>query len=102
MSPHPILLIGGSGAVGRWAARFLRDAHPDTPLLIGGRDLDKTRRVAAEVGHAEGVVVDLGADDLGLGERFGALPQSRITQVALPRGDGRSFRPALRRCLTRA
>lgn len=69
MSPDPILLIGGSGAVGRWTARFLRDAHPAVPLLIGGRDLAKAREVADEIGGAEGVVVDLAADDLGLGER---------------------------------
>ncbi|MFP5068094.1 FAD-dependent oxidoreductase [Pseudonocardia nantongensis] len=30
-------------------------------------------------------------DDLGLGERFAALPQSRISEVALPRGDGHSY-----------
>lgn len=69
MSPAPILLIGGSGVVGRWAARFLREAHPDLPLLIGGRDRAKADQVAAETGHAEGVVLDLAASDLGLGER---------------------------------
>ena len=69
MSPQPILLIGGSGVVGRWTARFLRDAHPDTPLLIGGRNLAKAEEAAAEVGGAEGVVIDLAANDLGLGER---------------------------------
>ena len=53
MSPHPILLIGGSGMVGRWAARSLREAHADAKLLIGGRDIDKARQVAAEVGNAE-------------------------------------------------
>lgn len=69
MPPSPILLIGGSGVVGRWAARFLREAHPDLPLLIGGRDHAKAEQVAAEIGHAEGVVLDLAASDLGLGER---------------------------------
>jgi len=37
MSPHPILLIGGSGVIGRSTARQLRAAYPDVPLLIGGR-----------------------------------------------------------------
>jgi uncharacterized protein YbjT (DUF2867 family) len=69
MSLAPILLIGGSGVVGRWAARFLRDAHPGTPLLIGGRNLAKAEEAAAEIGGAEGVALDLAADDLGLGER---------------------------------
>lgn len=69
MSPHPILLIGGSGVVGRHAARYLRDAHPDAPLLIGGRDWTKAHEVAAEIGGAEGAAIDLDADDLGLGDR---------------------------------
>jgi hypothetical protein len=56
MSPRPILLIGGSGVVGRWAARFLRDAHPETPILIGGRDRAKAEE-------------DLAADDLAIGDR---------------------------------
>lgn len=69
MFPHPILLIGGSGVVGRHTVRNLRAAHPDVPLLIGGRDLAKTKKAAAEIGNAEAVALDLAADDLGLGER---------------------------------
>ena len=69
MSTDPILLIGGSGFVGRETARSLRDAHPDAPLLIGGRDLAKAEEAAAEIGNAEGVALDLAADDLGLGGR---------------------------------
>jgi hypothetical protein len=76
MSPYPILLIGGSGVVGRWAARFLRDAHPNTPLLIGGRNLAKAKEAAAVLGNAEGVALDLADDDLGLGER-------RVSAVAV-------------------
>ena len=69
MSSDPILLMGGSGSIGRQTARSLRAAHPDVPLLIGGRDLAKTREAAAEIGQAEGVVLDPCADDLGLGKR---------------------------------
>lgn len=69
MSSDPILLMGGSGAIGRLTAKTLRGSHPDLPLLIGGRDLAKCQDVATEVGHAEGVVLDPTADDLGLGER---------------------------------
>lgn len=68
-SSDPILLIGGSGTIGRWRARFLRAAHPDVPLLIGGRDLAKVDEAASGVGGAEGVIIDLTADDLGLGNR---------------------------------
>ena len=70
MSSDPILLIGGSGVIGRSTARFLRAAHHGVPLLIGGRELARAEGVATEFGNAEGVVVDLAADDLGLGERL--------------------------------
>ena len=69
MSTDPILLIGGSGVVGRGTARFLQIAHPDVQLLIGGRDLARAVAVASEVGTAQGVVLDLTAGDLGLGAR---------------------------------
>ncbi len=82
MSPHPLVLVGGSGAVGRWAARFLRAAHPDLPLLIGGRDLGKAQAAAAEVGGAEGVALDLAAEGLGLGGR----PVSAVAVVLRDEG----------------
>lgn len=69
MSLNPILIIGGAGIVGQRTARYLREAHPDLPLLIGGRDLEKAQRFADEIGHAEGVAVDLSARDIGLGDR---------------------------------
>ncbi|MBP1848167.1 hypothetical protein J2046_006457 [Rhizobium petrolearium] len=69
MISHPILLMGGTGAIGRLTARALRSAYPDVPLLIGGRDLLKSRNAASEIGKAEGVVIDSRADDLGLGDR---------------------------------
>lgn len=68
MHKQPILLVGGSGTVGRWAADFLRKAHPDQPLLIGGRDRSKAEKAAAAVG-AEAVTLDLAEPDLTLGER---------------------------------
>ncbi len=69
MSLAPILLVGGSGIAGRCTAQYLRAASPDVPLLIGGRNLAKAKEVAAEIENAEGVALDLAADDLGLGER---------------------------------
>lgn len=68
MSLDPILLMGGSGAIGHHTARALRAAHPDVPLLIGGRDLAKAQRAAEHIGGAQGVVIDAAADDLGLGD----------------------------------
>jgi hypothetical protein len=69
MSLDPILFMGGSGAIGHHTARALRAAHPDVPLLIGGRDLAKARRVAEQLRGAQAVAIDAGADDLGLGDR---------------------------------
>ena len=69
MSRNPILFMGGSGAIGHHAARALRTAHPDVPLLIGGRDLAKAQQAAAQIGGAKGVLIDTSADDLGLGNR---------------------------------
>ena len=69
MLHDPVLLMGGSGAIGRQTVRSLRAAHPDVTLLIGGRDLAKAQSAAAELGAAEGVMLDPTADDLGLGDR---------------------------------
>lgn len=69
MSLDPILLMGGSGAIGHHTARALRAAHPDVPLLIAGRDLAKAQRAAEHIGEAQGVAIDSAADDLGLGDR---------------------------------
>jgi hypothetical protein len=69
MTRAPLLLIGGAGAIGRQTAQLLRATHPDVPLLIGGRNLAKAEAAAAEIGNAEGVLLDLTAPDLGLGQR---------------------------------
>ncbi|PLR46618.1 saccharopine dehydrogenase [Chimaeribacter arupi] len=69
MSFAPVLLLGGSGAIGHQAARALHATYPDLPLLIGGRDVTKAQRAAADIGGAEGVQIDLTSADLGLGER---------------------------------
>ncbi|RKK01014.1 NAD(P)-dependent oxidoreductase [Pseudoroseomonas wenyumeiae] len=69
MSSAPILLMGGSGAIGRWTTRFLRAARPVLPLLIGGRDLTKAQEAAARMDNAEGAALELAAADLGLGGR---------------------------------
>lgn len=75
MASDPILLMGGTGAIGQLSARALRTAHPDAALLIGGRDQAKAEAAAREIGGAaEGVAIDPRAPDLGLGERpIGAL-----------------------------
>ncbi|VDZ73695.1 Uncharacterised protein [Atlantibacter hermannii] len=52
MSYDPILLMGGSGNIGRHTATAIRARYPDVPLLIGGRDLAKAQHAAAEISHA--------------------------------------------------
>lgn len=69
MPSDPILLVGGAGTVGRHAARQLRAAHPDLPLLLGSRDLAKAGEFADVLGQAEAVALDLRGDDLGIGRR---------------------------------
>lgn len=69
MQHDPILLIGGSGLVGRRTAAMLRDRHPALPLLIGGRDLGKAEEVATAVGAAQAAEIRLDRPDLGLGDR---------------------------------
>lgn len=67
---RPVLLVGGSGLVGRATAKVLRAAHPNLPLAIGGRDVAKARAVADELGNAEAVRVDLATEGLGLADGF--------------------------------
>ncbi|SFB59489.1 hypothetical protein SAMN03159496_05537 [Rhizobium sp. NFR07] len=69
MTSAPILLMGGSGSIGRRTADALRAAYPELPLLIGGRDFNKASQAAREIGNAEGVRLDNDAADLGLGDR---------------------------------
>ncbi|WP_462382929.1 Rossmann-fold NAD(P)-binding domain-containing protein [Pseudomonas sp. Marseille-QA0892] len=69
MVSNPVLLVGGSGVIGRQTAEYLRARHPALPLLIGGRDVEKAHQAAQAIGNAEAVRIDLTAEDLGLGER---------------------------------
>lgn len=69
MSNLPILLLGGTGQIGRFTAKALRKRYPDLPLLIGSRNQQRAEQVASALNHAEAVAIDPGADDLGLGDR---------------------------------
>lgn len=62
----PILLLGGTGVMGTATARLLRAAHPDLPLLIAARVLDRAKRLADELGNAQAVKADVALPDLGL------------------------------------
>lgn len=69
MSNSPILLLGGTGHIGRFTAASLRERYPDLPLLIGSRNRQKAEQVACALNHAEAVVIDPDGNDLGLGDR---------------------------------
>lgn len=64
--PESVLILGGSGQAGAGAAALLRRWHPELPLTIAGRDIDRAQRVADELGAATAVTIDLASGDLGL------------------------------------
>ncbi|MEU0517516.1 hypothetical protein [Streptosporangium sp. NPDC006007] len=66
-----VLIMGGSGQAGRGTAVLLRRWYPALPLAIAARDLDRTRRVASELGNATALTFDLRRGDLGLSEGHG-------------------------------
>ncbi|MFY2562580.1 saccharopine dehydrogenase [Corallococcus terminator] len=60
-SEGSVVLVGGYGVVGVRLARLLRERHPGLPLVIAGRRLEPARELAAELGNAEGVALDIRA-----------------------------------------
>lgn len=71
MSVAPVLLIGGTGALGSRIAAWLRTRHSTLPLAIAARDQARARHVADSLDHAVAVAVDLGREDLGVpGQAF--------------------------------
>lgn len=82
MTIDPILLMGGSGAIGHLSANALRRLYPDVQFIIGGRDLPKAQAATDEIGQAEAVLLDANSDHLGVGDR-------RISAVAVFYSDQR-------------
>ena len=56
---NSILIAGGYGVVGRQIAALIRDRHPDLPLVIAGRNLEKAEALAQELGNACGLQLDV-------------------------------------------
>lgn len=73
MPADPVLIVGGTGALGRRVAEWLRARNPGLPLLIAARDQPRARALANELGRAEATAIDLSRADLGLGDRRVAL-----------------------------
>lgn len=64
----PALIIGATGVVGSLAARNLRTLYPELPLAIASRTMEKSQTLAAELGRATAVEVDVSRSDLGFVE----------------------------------
>lgn len=75
-SAAPVLLIGGTGIVGREALGSLRRRYPDLPLAIGSRSLARAAALADQLGTGVlPVEVDPGRRAWGLasGQQFSAI-----------------------------
>jgi hypothetical protein len=79
MSPtlpaDPVLLVGGTGLVGRAALRSLRARYPELPLTIGTRSIAKALTATRDEIGVDAVEVDLSRRDLGVAAdaRFSAV-----------------------------
>lgn len=87
-----ILIVGGYGQVGRSIAERLAPEFPGR-VTIAGRNLEKAKAAATEVGHdAQGRVVDIFAADAG-----GALEDVALVLVCLDQTDTRFVEQCLSR-----
>ncbi|MEC4719906.1 hypothetical protein RY831_12160 [Noviherbaspirillum sp. CPCC 100848] len=67
----PLLVVGGTGAVGSRAVKALRRLQPALPIAIGARNLQKASALAGESGNAQALAIDLERRDLGLSPQDG-------------------------------
>lgn len=65
-SQKPVLIIGATGMIGSRAVKALRTLQPDLPLALAAKDLKLAEEMAADIGNATAVTVDLARADLGL------------------------------------
>jgi hypothetical protein len=92
----PVLFVGGSGLVGAETARVLRSLHPEQPVLVGGRNVERARATARRLELADdaAVTIDLTRGDLGLppGTELAAIamfvkePHTRALALAQEQG----------------
>ena len=92
MSTGKILIVGGYGHVGSGIARRLAALFPGR-VSVGGRDIGRATAAALAVGHgAEGRVVDVSRNDLGV-----ALEDVSATVVCIDQRDTRFVEDCLSR-----
>ncbi|MCP5066662.1 MAG: saccharopine dehydrogenase, partial [bacterium] len=77
-----ILVVGGYGVVGAQIVRLLRKRNAEVPLWLGGRNPEKGKALAEELGNATPVHLDAEATD-PLGE-LSAPPELVLTAVNDP------------------
>lgn len=58
-----VLIAGGYGVVGLQIAELVRKRNPDLPLLLAGRTKSSADAAAYKIGHAQGIVMDVEAND---------------------------------------
>lgn len=63
MTGQTILIAGGYGVVGGQIAQILRQHYPDTTILLGGRRPEQGQVLAAELGNAKAIQIDLALND---------------------------------------
>lgn len=84
MSDGLIVVVGGTGGLGREIAKHYKEAGRD--VVITGRDPEKTNAIAAEIGTGvRGIAFDL-SDPETIGEALSDLgPVSRLVLAAIAR-----------------
>jgi NADP-dependent 3-hydroxy acid dehydrogenase YdfG len=84
MSDGLVVVVGGTGGIGREIARHYHDAGKD--VVISGRDTDRTTAIAAEVGEGvRGIAFDL-SDPETIADALSDLgPVSRLVLAAIAR-----------------
>ena len=83
---HTTCCVVGGGPAGMMLGLLLARAGVEVTVLEKHGDF--LRDFRGDTVHP--TTLDL-LEDLGLGERFDALPQSRLTEIAFPVGDGRAM-----------
>jgi NAD(P)-dependent dehydrogenase (short-subunit alcohol dehydrogenase family) len=84
MSDGLVVVVGGTGGIGREIARHYHEAGKD--VVISGRDTDRTTAIAAEVGEGvRGIAFDL-SDPETIADALSDLgPVSRLVLAAIAR-----------------